>query len=114
MWGAELTLNLFGVTILGSVIVVTIVTKLKQWLKTEGWINTLLALIVGTALGALVYGLEFLAFKLGMIQTVIPIVVALLDGFFSGGVAAGLWKTTSILADKAGPKVTNNVTTGKK
>jgi hypothetical protein len=100
MWGEELTLNLFGATILGSVIVAAIVAKLKAWLKTEGWLTTLMALVVGTALGGLLYLVELGAVKLGMPGQVMPLAVALLDGFFSGGVAAGLWKAARSIGKK--------------
>lgn len=91
--GVELSFTLFGVTVLGSVIVAAIVEKLKNLLKTTGWWNTALALVVGTALGAFVWLLERYVFQpIGLISTVMPILVCLGQGFFSGGVAAGLWK----------------------
>ncbi|MBN2381198.1 hypothetical protein JXM67_15470 [candidate division WOR-3 bacterium] len=100
MWGEELTINLFGMTLLGSVIVAAIVAKLKVWLGTKGWLNTLLALIVGTALGALTYLAELLFLKLGVIGQAMPLVVALVQGLFSGGIAAGLWKAARSLNKK--------------
>ncbi|MBD3287045.1 hypothetical protein GF338_11995, partial [candidate division WOR-3 bacterium] len=89
MWGEELTIDLFGITLLGSVIVAAVVAKLKCWLGTKGWLNTLMALLVGTALGAVTYLLELLFVKMGMLQQGIPVMVALLQGLFSGGIAAG-------------------------
>jgi|GEM_PF-1534994 len=101
MWGEELTVDLFGITLLGSVIVAAIVAKLKAWLGTKGWVNTLLALLVGTAIGAITYLLELLFVKLGMMPDYMPIALALLRGFFSGGIAAGLWKAARELGDKS-------------
>ncbi|MEA3310649.1 MAG: hypothetical protein U9Q76_00335 [candidate division WOR-3 bacterium] len=100
MWGEELTVNLFGVTLLGSVIVAAVVAKLKIWLGTTGWVNTALALAAGVALGGLVYLAELGLAQIGMIEQVIPIGVALIQGFFSGGIAAGLWKAARTLAGK--------------
>jgi ABC-type uncharacterized transport system permease subunit len=100
MWGEELTINIFGLTILGSVIVAAVVAKLKVWLGTSGWINTALALLAGAALGALTYLLQLLLVEVGMIQQVTPIVLALIQGLFSGGIAAGLWKAARTLGKK--------------
>lgn len=100
MWGEELTINLFGVALLGSVIVAAIVAKLKAWLGTQGWVNTALALVAGVALGGLVYLVELGFAALGMIDQVIPIGIALIQGFFSGGIAAGLWKAARTLGGK--------------
>jgi len=100
MWGEELTINLFGLTLLGSVIVAAVVAKLKAWLGTKGWLNTLLALLTGTALGAVTYLFELGLVKLGMISQGIPIMLALLQGLFSGGIAAGLWKAARNLGEK--------------
>lgn len=100
MWGEELTVNLFGVILLGSVIVAAVVEKLKVWLGTTGWINTALALAAGVALGGLVYLAELGLAQIGMIEQVIPIWVALIQGFFSGGIAAGLWKAARTLGRK--------------
>jgi len=100
MWGEELTVNLFGVTLLGSVIVAAVVAKLKVWLGTQGWVNTALALAAGVALGGLVYLAELGLAQIGMIEQVIPIWVALIQGFFSGGIAAGLWKAARTLTGK--------------
>jgi cell shape-determining protein MreD len=101
MWGEELTVNLFGVTILGSVIIAALVEKLKVWLKTQGWVNTALALGVGVALGGLIYLVQLLLLNLGMIGHVTPLVASLVQGFFSGGIAAGLWKAASTIAKKS-------------
>jgi cell shape-determining protein MreD len=100
MWGEELTLNLFGTTILGSVIVAAIVEKLKTWLKTEGWLNTAIAFAVGAALGGLMYLAELLLSKIGMTTQVTPVAILLLEGIFSGGVAAGLWKALKTIGRK--------------
>jgi len=100
MWGEELTVKLLGMTILGSVIVAAAVAKLKVWLKTKGWMNTLLALAVGALLGGLVYLVELAMSKVGIIGQGLPLLVALLDGIFSGGVAAGLWKAARTVARK--------------
>lgn len=100
MWGQELTVSFFGVTILGSVIVAAVVEKLKCWLGTKGWLNTLLALVAGAALGALVYLLELLLAEAGLIEQVIPLVVSIVQGVFSGGIAAGLWKAARTLGRK--------------
>jgi len=100
MWGEELTVNLFGVTLLGSVIVAAIVAKLKVWLKTQGWVNTALALGVGVALGALLYLIQLLLAQAGMLEQVIPLIAALVQGLFSGGIAAGLWKAARTLGRK--------------
>lgn len=100
MWGEQLTVQIFGLTILGSVIVAAVVAKLKAWLGTTGWINTALALIVGTALGALVYLLDLVLDNWGIDLTQLPIIMLLLQGLFSGGVAAGLWKAARDLGKK--------------
>jgi len=100
MWGEELTMNLFGITLLGSVIVAAVVEKLKTWLRTEGWVNTLIALGVGAALGGLSYLLQLLLLQAGMIEQVIPLIAALIQGLFSGGIAAGLWKAVRTLGKK--------------
>lgn len=100
MWGEELTINLFGVTLLGSVIVVAVVAKLKTWFNTTGWINSLLALVVGTALGGLVYLADLLLIHVGIDLTQYPIIALLVQGFFSGGIAAGLWKAARSLGRK--------------
>lgn len=100
MWGEELTINLFGITLLGSVIVAAVVSKLKVWLKTTGWINTLLALVTGVALGGLTYLGELLFVEMGVIENAIPIGLALIQGFFSGGIAAGLWKAARTLGQR--------------
>lgn len=101
MWGEELTIKLFGLTILGSVIVAAAVEKLKVWLKTKGWVNTLLALGVGLLLGGLIYLVQLLLVNVGMIEQGIPLLLALAEGLFSGGVAAGLWKAARTLGQKA-------------
>jgi hypothetical protein len=98
MWGEELTVNLFGITLLGSVIVAAVVEKLKVWLKTQGWVNTALAL--GVALGGLIHLLELLLAHAGMLEQVIPLIAALVQGLFSGGIAAGLWKAARTLRGK--------------
>jgi len=95
MWGEELTINLFGVTLLGSVIVAAIVAKLKVWLETQGWVNTALALLVGTALGGALFGI-----LLAMGTAIFPWWGYLLQGLFSGGIAAGLWKAARTLGRK--------------
>jgi len=95
MWGQELTVNLFGITLLGSVIVAAIVEKLKVWLKTEGWINTALALLVGAALGGALFGI-----LTAMATTAFPWWIYVIQGVFSGGVAAGLWKAARTLSRK--------------
>jgi cell shape-determining protein MreD len=100
MWGEELTINLFGITLLGSVIVAAVVEKLKVWLKTQGWVNTALALGVGVALGGLIHLLELLLAHAGMLEQVIPLIAALVQGLFSGGIAAGLWKAARTLRGK--------------
>lgn len=101
MWGEELTVNLFGLTILGSVIVAAIVAKLKVWLKTQGWVNTLLALGVGVLLGGLVFLIQLLLVNVGIIEQGIPLLAALAQGLFSGGVAAGLWKAARTLGKRS-------------
>ena len=100
MWGEQLTISLFGVTILGSVIVAAIVEKLKGLLKTEGWVNTLIALLVGVALGGALYLVQLALVALGFMSQVQPILLLLGEGFFSGGVAAGLWKAAKTLGKK--------------
>jgi cell shape-determining protein MreD len=100
MWGEELTVNLFGITLLGSVIVAAVVEKLKVWLGTTGWVNTALALGVGVALGGLIYLLELLLARAGMVHEVIPLIAALVQGLFSGGIAAGLWRAARTLGRK--------------
>lgn len=100
MWGEELTMNLFGITLLGSVIVAAVVEKLKTWLGTEGWVNTLIALGVGAVLGGLSYLLQLLLLQAGMIEQAIPLIAALIQGLFSGGIAAGLWKAVRTLGKK--------------
>lgn len=97
MWGEELTINLFGITLLGSIIVAAVVAKLKVWLKTTGWVNTLIALGVGVLLGGVVYLLQLLLAQIGMITDVTPLLAALIQGLFSGGIAAGLWKAARSL-----------------
>jgi len=95
MWGEELTINLFGITLLGSVIVAAIVEKLKVWFQTQGWVNTALALLVGAALGGALFGI------LTAIGTVMfPWWGYVIQGVFSGGVAAGLWKAAKTLRRK--------------
>lgn len=100
MWGEQLTINLFGVVILGSVIVAAIVEKLKGLLKTQGWVNTVMALVIGTALGGLVYLLDYVFVAMGLMSQVPSIMLLLGEGFFSGGVAAGLWKAAKTLGRK--------------
>lgn len=100
MWGEELTINLFGLTLLGSVIVAAAVEKLKTWFGTTGWVNTAMALGVGVLLGALVHFLQLGLLRLGMVAEVIPLIAALIQGFFSGGIAAGLWKAARTLGRK--------------
>jgi len=100
MWGEELTVNIFGVTLLGSVIVAAAVAKLKTWLGTQGWVNTVLALAAGAALGGLLHLAQLAFAHMGMIQQVIPLGAALIQGFFSGGIAAGLWKAARHLGRK--------------
>lgn len=100
MWGEELTLNLFGMTILGSVIVAAVVEKLKVWLKTKGWLNTALALGTGVLLGGVVFLIQLLLVKIGMVAEGIPLLAALVQGLFSGGIAAGLWKAVRTLGKK--------------
>lgn len=97
MWGEELTINLFGITLLGSIIVAAVVAKLKVWLKTTGWVNTLIALGVGVLLGGVVYLLQLLLAQIGMITDVTPLLAALIQGLFSGGIAAGLWRAARSL-----------------
>ena len=99
MWGQELTVNLFGLTLLGSVIVAAVVAKLKLWLNTEGWINTLLALGVGAARGGLSHLLQLMLLQWGAIEQVIPLIAAIIQGIFSGGIAAGLWKAARQLKE---------------
>ena len=100
MWGEELTVNLFGVTLLGSVIVAAVVEKLKVWFKTTGWVNTALALGVGIILGGLVHLLQLLLAQAGIVEQVIPLIAALVQGLFSGGIAAGLWRAVRTLGRK--------------
>lgn len=95
MWGQELTLSLFGMTLLGSVVIAAIVEKLKVWFKTTGWVNTFLALLVGAALGAALWGI-----LLAMGTAVFPWWGYLTQGVFSGGIAAGLWKAAKTLNQK--------------
>lgn len=95
MWGQELTISLFGVTLLASVIIAAIVEKLKVWFKTTGWVNTFLALLVGAALGAALWGLLTL-----WGAALLPWWGYLIQGVFSGGVAAGLWKAAKTLGRK--------------
>lgn len=85
MWGEELTMNLFGITLLGSVIVAAVVEKLKTWLRTEGWVNTLIALGVGAALGGLSYLLQLLLLQAGMIEQAIPLIAASYRDFSPAG-----------------------------
>lgn len=100
MWGEELSIHLFGVTVLGSVIVAAIVEKLKGLLKTEGWVNTILAIAVGVALGGALYLVQLAFVALGFMSQAQPIAILLGEGFFSGGVAAGLWKVVKSFSQK--------------
>jgi len=100
MWGEELTINIFGATLLGSVIVAAIVAKLKVWLKTTGWINTALALASGALLGIALHGMQSLMVHFEIIKTAVPIVTAVIQGLFSGGIAAGLWKVARTIGPK--------------
>lgn len=80
----ELTLYVMGQTVLGSVIIMAIIQKLKEWFGLGGPGLTILTIVLGGVLGVVGYFLKLVA------PDISP-VMAILQGLVSGWIATGLY-----------------------
>lgn len=98
-----ITITIFGFVLGGPIIIAALVEWIKDLFHTTGWVNKIIALVIGGLLGLAVYWLLPLLVSIG-----VPIAgpvfaswfAALIVGIFTGGVAAGLWKTIKKLLYK--------------
>lgn len=99
-----ITITIFGFVLGGPIIIAALVEWIKDLIHTTGWVNKMLALIIGGLLGLAVYWLVPLLITVGVpiaAPTFASWIAALLTGIFTGGIAAGLWKTIKKLFNKS-------------
>lgn len=78
----ELTIVIMGQSILGSVILIPVIQKLKTWLQLSGGVVTLLTFVLGAVLGAL-------GFMLRLVSPETTLIYAILQGLVSAFIATG-------------------------